>query len=174
MSVGRNGARDPGRADGAGPADGRRPFRAADVLTGSIDRRPAPGAARPRGRKQISAQLEPGQVRLLGELHARLNATAARRIEKSELVGLGIELLAAVLAGAGADASGDGGAAGGDLDPASDRGRPQVGTAGETRAPGVVGTGGAGAAVPAVADADELRAYLRTHVRGYTPERSDG
>jgi hypothetical protein len=72
----------------------RRPFRAVEVLSGSIDRRET---LRPPARKQISAQLEPAQVRLLGELHARLNATATARIEKSDLVGLGIELLAALL-----------------------------------------------------------------------------
>jgi len=73
----------------------QRPFRAVDVLSGRID---APPAAKSRARKQISAQLEPAQLLLLGELHARLNATATARIEKSNLVGLGIELLAAVLA----------------------------------------------------------------------------
>jgi hypothetical protein len=71
----------------------RRPFRAADVLTGTIDKRRQPAA---KTRKQISAQLDPNQLRILGELHARLNATAEKRIEKSDLVGLGIELLAAV------------------------------------------------------------------------------
>jgi hypothetical protein len=76
------------------PNGERRPFRAVEVLSGSIDQREAP---RPPARKQISAQLEPAQVRLLGEMHARLNATATTRIEKSDLVGLGIELLAALL-----------------------------------------------------------------------------
>jgi hypothetical protein len=74
----------------------RRPFRAVEVLSGSIDHRERE-TPRPPARKQISAQLEPAQVRLLGELHARLNATATTRIEKSDLVGLGIELLAALL-----------------------------------------------------------------------------
>src|SRR5215204_6730055 len=79
----------------------RKPFRAVDVLSGGIDkpeRNGRNGTAPERTRKQISAQLEPAQVRLLGELHARLNATTTRRIEKSDLVGLGIELLAAALA----------------------------------------------------------------------------
>ena len=117
-------------------AEGRRPFRAADVLTGTIDkpRAPAPGA---RGRKQISAQLEPAQVRLLGELHARLNATATTRIEKSDLVGLGIELLAAVLAA-------DGG-----LAPAPDR------------------AAASGDGTDGISDLAGLRAYVRTHVRAY-------
>jgi hypothetical protein len=86
-----------------GPRNGaeRRPFRAVDVLSGSIDRPPVAKPA--RARKQISAQLEPGQLRLLGELHARLNATASERIEKSDLVGLGIELLAAAIAQAEQD-----------------------------------------------------------------------
>jgi hypothetical protein len=118
----------------------RRPFRAVDVLTGSIDQRPTPV----RVRKQISAQLEPGQVRLLGELHARLNATATTRIEKSDLVGLGIELLAAVLA------------ADGELAPAPDQDDP-----------GVAGTDGIG-------DLAGLRAYVRTHVRGYATHDSPG
>ncbi len=78
------------------PGDERRPFRAVDVLSGSIDQR-GREAKQPPARKQISAQLEPAQVRLLGELHARLNAAATARIEKSDLVGLGIELLAALL-----------------------------------------------------------------------------
>lgn len=114
----------------------RRPFRAADVLTGTIDKK-RPEPARPR--KQISAQLDAHQVRLLGELHARLNATAERRIEKSDLVGLGIELLAAVLA----DVE--------ERDPAPDgarRGRRR--SAGEN-----------------IRDADDIRSYLRTHVRAY-------
>lgn len=115
----------------------RRPFRAVDVLSGSIDRRPAPA----RVRKQISAQLEPGQVRLLGELHARLNATATTRIEKSELVGLGIELLAAVLT------------ADGEFAPAPDQDQDQ-------NASGTAGT-------DAVRDLDGLRSYVRTHVRAY-------
>ena len=106
----------------------RRPFRAVDVLSGSIDRRPA---VKPeRTRKQISAQLEPAQVRLLGELHARLNATADKRIEKSDLVGLGIELLAEALANAEKE-----------LAPAPD--------------------GNA-----AFRSLDDVRSYLRTHVRG--------
>lgn len=111
----------------------RRPFRAVDVLTGSIDQRPAPA----RVRKQISAQLEPGQVRLLGELHARLNATATTRIEKSDLVGLGIELLAAVLA------------ADGEFAPAPDQ--DETGDAGPDGISNLAG----------------LRDYVRTHVRAY-------
>jgi hypothetical protein len=112
----------------------RRPFRAADVLTGAIDRHPAPA----RTRKQISAQLEPDQVRLLGEMHARLNATAEKRIEKSDLVGLGIELLAAALQAAATEK----------LDPASD----DTGHAGST-------------AAPDLRDTAALRTYLRTWVR---------
>ena len=132
-------------ANGSTPASAeRRPFRAADVLTGAIDRRRGPAA---RGRKQISAQLEPAQLRLLGELHARLNATAATRIEKSELVGLGIELLAAVLDGADGPP-----AARGKLAPAPDE-----------RA----GSGGVAEESGMIANLDDLRAYLRTHVRAY-------
>jgi hypothetical protein len=114
----------------------RRPFRALDVLSGSIDRQ------RPeqRARKQISAQLEPAQVRTLGELHARLNATAVKRIEKSDLVGLGIELLAAALEDAARD-----------LAPA-----PGNGARGREH-------GSPEGAEPR--DLDELRAYLRTYVR---------
>jgi hypothetical protein len=118
----------------------RKPFRAVDVLSGSIDR---PGRGVPpaeRTRKQISAQLEPAQLRLLGELHARLNATAERRIEKSELVGLGIELLAAALDAAG--------------------GEP----APEPDGPGTVGSEGEELAFR---DTDELRAYVRSYVRTY-------
>jgi hypothetical protein len=117
----------------------RRPFRAADVLTGTIDKK-RQEAARPR--KQISAQLDAHQVRLLGELHARLNATAERRIEKSDLVGLGIELLAAVLAAAERE-----------FDPASD---------GASRASGKRGKAG-----EEIRDVDDIRSYLRTHVREY-------
>ncbi|HET8523924.1 MAG TPA: hypothetical protein VFL82_11850 [Thermomicrobiales bacterium] len=124
-----------GSGSGSGSGNGtRRPFRAADVLTGAIDRRPAPA----RTRKQISAQLEPDQVRMLGEMHARLNATADKRIEKSDLVGLGIELLAAALEAAGPEK----------LDPASD----------DTDHAGNI-------AAPTFRDAAELRAYLRTWVR---------
>jgi hypothetical protein len=127
----------------------RRPFRAVDVLSGGIDRLrgPAPRQSS-RARKQISAQLEPAQVRLLGELHARLNATTTRRIEKSDLVGLGIELLAAALAEI-EDAVGG-------FDPAPDE---------------ESGTGPTGAARTATAtaprDVEDVRAYLRTYVRGY-------
>ncbi len=131
-----------------------RPFRAADVLTGSIDRRrPSPPSG--RGRKQISAQLEPAQVRLLGELHARLNAAATRRIEKSDLVGLGIELLAAIL-----DESGTGET--GKLDPAS--GRNGAAGANPVRAEETPHA-------PEFADLDDLRAYLRTHVRAYVLQK---
>ena len=137
-----NGASDPA----AETAEGRRPFRAADVLTGTIDKRraPAPGA---RGRKQISAQLEPAQLRLLGELHARLNAMTTTRIEKSDLVGLGIELLAAVLDGAGRPT------AMGGLAPAPD--------------PALHGGTGAAWDGDGIVDLPALRTYLRTHVRAY-------
>ncbi|HEY8291067.1 MAG TPA: hypothetical protein VIG44_01200 [Thermomicrobiales bacterium] len=76
-----------------------RRFRAVDVLTGTIDRAEAPR----RARKQISAYLYPEQVRALGELHARLNSTAEGRIEKSEIVGLALDLLAALVAAAERD-----------------------------------------------------------------------
>ena len=115
----------------------RRPFRAVDVLSGSIDQREHE-AKRPPARKQISAQLEPAQVRLLGELHARLNASATARIEKSDLVGLGIELLAALLE---QDA--------GELDSAPNR------------------RGGDG-----LRTAEELREYVRSYVRTYSPSDS--
>ena len=129
----------------------RRPFRAVDVLSGGIDRLRGPLPHQTtRTRKQISAQLEPAQVRLLGEIHARLNATTTRRIEKSDLVGLGIELLAAALAEI-EDAVGG-------FDPAPDE---ESGT----------GQGPTGAARAATAtaprDTDDVRAYLRTYVRGY-------
>lgn len=149
-----NGARD--GQGGTGGADGRddaafarRPFRAVDVLSGGIDRLRGPAPRQnTRTRKQISAQLEPAQARLLGELHARLNATTNRRIEKSDLVGLGIELLAAALAEI-EDAVGG-------FDPAPD----------ETSGPGPMGAAKAATAT-APRDLDDLRAYLRTYVRGY-------
>lgn len=71
-----------------------RRFRAVDVLTGAIDRAEQPR----RTRKQISAYLTPEQVRTLGELHARLSSGASERVEKSEIVGLAIEVLAALVA----------------------------------------------------------------------------
>ncbi len=71
-----------------------RRFRAVDVLTGTIDRAETPR----RVRKQISAYLTPEQVRTLGELHARLSSGAAERVEKSEIVGLAIDVLAALVA----------------------------------------------------------------------------
>ena len=122
----------------------RKPFRAVDVLSGGIDRRAPASAARIR--KQISAQLEPAQLRLLGELHARLNATARTRIEKSDLVGLGIELLAAALDDAGREPA-----------PEPDGRRRE--TEGGRRQE-------AGDTV-AFDDADELRAYVRSYVRKY-------
>jgi hypothetical protein len=127
----------------------RRPFRAVDVLSGGIDRPERSGrngAAPERTRKQISAQLEPAQVRLLGELHARLNATARSRIEKSDLVGLGIELLAAVLDSAGRD-----------LAPEPD---------GRSFQPSAVSSQEEGDAA-GFRDADELRTYVRTWLRRY-------
>ena len=129
--------------DGNANGRERRPFRAVDVLSGSIDK----GAAPARVRKQISAQLEPAQLRLLGELHARLNATTTTRIEKSDLVGLGIELLAAVLDGAGRHT------AEGRLAPAPDP----------------AWDGGADAVWDGdgIADLPALRTYLRTRVRAY-------
>src|SRR3954470_19163408 len=78
---------------------GERRFRAVDVLTGAIDRTEAPK----RVRKQISAYLYPEQVRRLGELHARLSSGASERVEKSEIVGLAIDLLADLAAAAEAD-----------------------------------------------------------------------
>ena len=134
---------------------GRRPFRAVDVLSGGIDRLRGPAPRQnTRTRKQISAQLEPAQVRLLGELHARLNATTTRRIEKSDLVGLGIELLAAALAEI-EDAVGG-------FDPAPDE---ESGT-GPQEAHGATGVARAATAT-APRDVDDVRAYLRTYVRGY-------
>ncbi|MFL5758093.1 MAG: hypothetical protein ACJ789_00060 [Thermomicrobiales bacterium] len=124
-------------------AQSRRPFRAADVLTGRIDKR-RPGATRTR--KQVSAQLDAHQVRVLGELHARLNATATERIEKSDLVGLGIELLAAVLA----DVDGEPGTLMVAAPDGASRGRGKRKRAGE-----------------ALRDVDDIRSYLRTHVRAY-------
>ena len=127
----------------------RRPFRAVEVLSGGIDRLrgPAPRQSS-RTRKQISAQLEPSQVRLLGELHARLNATTTRRIEKSDLVGLGIELLAAALAEIEDVVGG--------FDPAPDE-ESGAGPHGVARA----------ATATAPRDVEDVRAYLRTYVRGY-------
>lgn len=140
-----NGAHD-GRDDAA---LSRRPFRAVDVLSGGIDRLRGPAPKQSgRARKQISAQLEPAQVRLLGEVHARLNATTQRRIEKSDLVGLGIELLAAALAEI-EDAVGG-------FDPAPD----------DTSGSGPTGIARAATAT-APRDLDDLRAYLRTYVRGF-------
>ena len=134
----------PANGNGATAETGeRRPFRAADVLTGAIDRRRQPTS---RGRKQISAQLEPAQLRLLGELHARLNATATTRIEKSDLVGLGIELLAAALDGA-ERLAGRGG-----LAPAPGNGSAPAGADGDGET---------------IVDLAALRAYLRTRVRAY-------
>jgi hypothetical protein len=89
-------------------------------------------------------------VRLLGELQARLNETSLRRIEKSDLVGLGIELLAAVLT----EIEGEFG----EFAPAPDG----------TSEPGQV------AAASGPRDVEELRAYLRTHVRGYAQRSSNG
>lgn len=76
-----------------------RRFRAVDVLTGAIDRAEAPR----RARKQISAYLYPEQVRTLGELHARLNSAPRGRVEKSEIVGLALDLLAEMVAAAERD-----------------------------------------------------------------------
>jgi hypothetical protein len=119
----------------------RRPFRAVEVLSGNIDRKPAP---KERTRKQISAQLEPAQLRMLGELHARLNATAESRIEKSDLVGLGIELLAAAIGDAGQK-----------LAPAPGNGAREATT-----------ESGEGAEFR---DLAELRTYLRTYARTRVP-----
>ena len=80
-------------------ATSKRRFRAVDVLTGTIDRAEAPR----RARKQISAYLYPEQVRALGELHARLNSAPDGRVEKSEIVGLALDLLAALVAAAERD-----------------------------------------------------------------------
>jgi len=127
----------------------RKPFRAVDVLSGGIDKPEGNGrheAAPERTRKQISAQLEPAQVRLLGELHARLNATARSRIEKSDLVGLGIELLAAVLDSAGREPA-----------PEPDGASRQTAVGSRQNAGDAAG----------FRDADELRTYVRTWLRRY-------
>lgn len=78
---------------------GERRFRAVDVLTGTIDRAEAPR----RARKQISAYLYPEQVRALGELYARLNSTPDGRVEKSEIVGLALDMLERLVAAAERD-----------------------------------------------------------------------
>lgn len=120
----------------------RRPFRAVDVLSGTIDQRLS---KRPeRTRKQISAQLDPSQLRLLGELHARLNATASERIEKSDLVGLGIELLSAALDAADREPA-----------PAPDNGGSA--TAGHR--------GDDDRTSPVFRNVDAIRSYVRTYVR---------
>jgi hypothetical protein len=144
------------------PSTSRRPFRAADVLTGTIDKRRQTAA---KTRKQISAQLDSNQLRILGELHARLNATADKRIEKSDLVGLGIELLAAVLKAVDAGASPQWGEvahrAERGLDPAPDgtgRGKRKL-AVDETPPNGEI------------RDVDDIRSYLRTHVRAYAEDR---
>src|SRR3954453_17443524 len=80
------------------PTSERR-FRAVDVLTGTIDRAEAPR----RARKQSSAYLYPEQGRALGELHARLNSTPDGRVEKSEIVGLALDLLVDLVAAADRD-----------------------------------------------------------------------
>jgi hypothetical protein len=72
-------------------------------------------------------------------MHARLNATAEKRIEKSDLVGLGIELLAAAL--------------------------ETRAVATEKLAPASDDTDHAGGTAPDFRDTAELRAYLRTWVR---------
>ena len=138
------------------PSTSRRPFRAADVLTGTIDKRRQSAA---RTRKQISAQLDSNQVRILGELHARLNATADKRIEKSDLVGLGIELLAAVLR----DADGERAPA-----PDGDHRRKRQRVGKETPPGGGRWSGGPEGEIR---DVDDIRSYLRTHVRAYADER---
>lgn len=71
-----------------------RRFRAVDVLTGTID---AVAPAR-RKRKQISAYLTPEQIRLLSGLHAHFNSAGDARIEKSEIVGLALEILGDLVA----------------------------------------------------------------------------
>jgi hypothetical protein len=121
----------------------RTPFRAVDVLSGSIDKR---HTAKPvRTRKQISAQLEPVQIQLLGELHARLNAAATERIEKSDLVGLGIELLAAAIERADRESA-----------PAPDNNNAKA---------TVNGRHGDVVESPALRSVDAIRSYLRTYVR---------
>src|SRR4051794_2408956 len=128
-----------------GEGTGRKPFRAVEVLSGSIDKRAPAEPGRAPARKQISAQLEPTQLRLLGELHARLNATARKRIEKSDLVGLGIELLAAALESADREPA-----------PGPDTSRQPSAVSRQEGDDGVT-----------FDDADELRAYVRSYVRKY-------
>ena len=86
-------------ASGQQRQNSERRFRAVDVLTGTIDRTEAPR----RVRKQISAHLYPEQVRALGELHTRLNSAPDGRVEKSEIVGLALDLLAELVAAAERD-----------------------------------------------------------------------
>ena len=76
----------------------RRPFRATDVLSGAVEKgagHPSPRRPARPPRKQVSIYLTYPQVDILNDLHHRLNAgNIRRRIEKSELGGLAIELLA--------------------------------------------------------------------------------
>lgn len=87
----------------------RRPFRAADVLTGAVEKgreQPSPGPSAPpaeeaprkrrpkRPRKQVTLHLTYSQIETLASLYHRLNsADLEKKIEKSELGGLGIEIL---------------------------------------------------------------------------------
>ncbi len=86
----------------------KRPFRAADVLTGAVEKdreQPSPGPPAPaeapprkrrpkRPRKQVTLHLTYSQIETLASLYHRLNsADLEKKIEKSELGGLGIEIL---------------------------------------------------------------------------------
>lgn len=79
--------------------ESRRPFRATDVIMGGTEHPPLSTKATPkRKRKQISLHLTHAQIQILDDLHHRLNGPdRPERIEKSELGGLAIEVLARLL-----------------------------------------------------------------------------
>jgi len=76
----------------------KRPFRATDVLTGASERAPkaqdVQAAKAKRLRKQVTLHLTYAQIQILDDLYHRLNAPdMTKKLEKSELGGLAIEVL---------------------------------------------------------------------------------
>jgi hypothetical protein len=79
----------------------KRRFRATDVITGAVEKAPpAPALATKPLRKRVTLHLTQAQIAALEALYRQINApgkSAPERIEKSELGGLAIELLARLL-----------------------------------------------------------------------------
>jgi hypothetical protein len=79
--------------------DERKRFRATDVITGKVEKRSTPPLVPAKSaRKRVTLHLTHHQIAVLDNLYRQVNTPdLTKKIEKSELGGLAIELLARLL-----------------------------------------------------------------------------